>query len=524
MGTTRVVGTLAAGAGGAAASVAAAGTGGLAPPTAVAGGVFLAAAAAYVAGDRRFPLAAAALAYAGVGGAVLGDYLAPPPAAPAYFGVAAALAAAFLVRRWAGNARRLATVPIDPGPRRRLLARVGRAWLAAGSAFRRLAGVSLGAFRVGTAALVVAWAGAVGGLVVATGTLPGPAGGLAGAGLLAALAVPCYFGTDWRAVDDPAASGPSGTGDRVRAVAAAFVASPEETGTDGRTAADSDSEGESALLYRGGGGRSTDGGRSGVESLADRFPAERARSGTDGGDDRGDDGGSGQPGVEVEELPSVDEMGPAALAGGDGTDDADGADGREADGGADADDDDAGDDGAGDDDGPEDPPNELGVFERVTELLEGVGDRREGNDPEGDDRETDDGAADPGTGATGGPDDGDDRWEVDVDDRFDAGSDAEADTHTDDDAEVDGLEFGAVDEVGSDADAVEDLEFGAVDEMDPDVVDGVDPDPDGGDDSAGDAPGGEDADGDHAGGGDGESGPNLEGDAVEWVRLPDDEE
>lgn len=293
---------------------------------AVATGAGVAATVAYALGDRRYPLAVAVSLYLAAGAAVLSEAIAAPTlvAAP-LFGVGGLLAVAFLVRARLGNARRVATLPVDPGSLRRREAGVARRVLAVQSAVGRVAATGVGSARLGAVALVVAWAGAVAGATAVWAELPRPAGLVGETAALLGLALPFYWGTDWRGLDAPDGPEPASLGSRLAAVGAAFHRDP--------TARTDEPEADAAATPEVPTGDRTAGDGSGAVA-----------SGTDAGGpaDPTVSAGEGSPGDddEVAELPTAEEMGPASWGTGDDDADESGpggtADGSEADDGGDA--------------------------------------------------------------------------------------------------------------------------------------------------------------------------------------------
>lgn len=217
MRTLRVVGTLAAGvaAGAAAAGVAT----WVGSPFAV--GVVAAVIAlslGVVVGHRGWLPLAGALAYIGVGVAVLRGPVDPPRSptqvGAAFLGVGTVVAALFVLRWRAGNLKRLSTRPVNAGRVRLALATVARTLRAGRSQVRRVAGVRPADVPVGALALVGLWVALVGGSValrdrlvrgnLGIGLDPSTAAALAPVTLvpfLAALLVPAYLATDWFALD-----------------------------------------------------------------------------------------------------------------------------------------------------------------------------------------------------------------------------------------------------------------------------------------------------------------------------------
>lgn len=318
-------------------AVVAGGTAAVPVAVAVAVGGFVAAVVAYAFGDRRYPVAVAVVLYLAAGGAVLGDAIATPTvvAAP-LLAVGGLLGVALLVRARLGNARRVATLPVDPGTLRRWEAGVARRVLAVQSGVGRVASAGIGSARLGAVVLVGAWAGAVGGATLAWVELARPVALVGETAALLGLVLPFYWGTDWQGLDAPETPEPAPLGARLAAVGAAFRREPparaDDPDPDPAPAPDASAEDRTA------------GDGSGAVS-----------AGADAGG-RGDvpvstgDGSAAEDDEEVAELPTAEEIGPASW--GNGDDDATESDPD----GADDDSEDDADDGPPADDPLELPP------------------------------------------------------------------------------------------------------------------------------------------------------------------------
>lgn len=295
MGLRRLGGTLAALLSGGA--VVAGGTAAVPVAVAVAAGAIVAATAAYGLGDRRYPLAVAVVLYLAAGGAVLGDAIAAPTAVAApLLGVGGLLAVALLVRARLGNARRVATLPVDPGTVRRWEAGVARRVLAVQSVVGRVADAGIGTARLGAVVLVVAWAGAVAGATVAWVELARPATLAAETAALLGLIAPFYWGTDWQGLDAPDGPEPASLGGRLATIGAAFRREPPERADPPDTDPAPDPTTEDRTAGDGSGAVTA-----GAPASPSADPSVTAEEGSATDDDE-----------DVAELPTAEEMGPAA--------------------------------------------------------------------------------------------------------------------------------------------------------------------------------------------------------------------
>jgi hypothetical protein len=294
MGLRHLGGTVAALLAGVAAVVGAATVG----PVAVAlvAGVVVSAAGTYLFGDRRFAVPVGVALYLGTGAAVLGGVVAAPTvAAGPLVGVGVILAAGFSIRSRLGNARRVATLPVDPSGIRRREAACARGVLRVTSGVERVGDVGVGSVRVGAVVLALSWVGVVIGSAVAWATLPVPGGLGAELALVSALVVPFYRATDWRGIDAPDGPSPASTLERLGAVAGKFRReTPTETqALELATEAEPDPT---------------------ADPETPDPPASDPNEGTPGNRTGTDPAGESTTTVDddVEELPTAEEIGPAS--------------------------------------------------------------------------------------------------------------------------------------------------------------------------------------------------------------------